>query len=93
VRFNRGALADIDGIAAYIAERNPRAAAELIERFEAVANLLGQSPEIGARTERPNLRKFVAGSYLLVYEITATEIVIHYVRHGARLRPWDSTQD
>jgi plasmid stabilization system protein ParE len=34
VRFNRRALADIDEIATYIAERNPRAAAETMGRTE-----------------------------------------------------------
>jgi len=89
VKFNRGALADIDEIAAYIAERNPKAAAELLARIEAVAKLLERTPEIGTRTDRPNLRKLVIGSYLMVYEITAREVVIHYVRHGARRRPWE----
>ena len=89
VRFNRGALADIDEIAAYVAERNPKAAAGLLARFEAASTLLGQSPEIGVRTERMNLRKLVIGSYLMIYEINAGEVVIHYVRHGARRRPWE----
>ena len=88
VRFNRGALADIDEILNYIADRNPKAASELLQRFEGVARLIGETPEIGIRTERANLRKFVVGSYLLIYEIAATEIIIHYVRHGARQRPW-----
>lgn len=88
VRFNRGALSDIDEILNYIADHNPKAAAELLERFEGVARLIVESPQIGIRTERANLRKFVVGSYLLIYEIAATEIIIHYVRHGARPRPW-----
>ena len=88
VRFNRGALADIDEILAYIGERNPKAAAELQARFERAAELIGHAPEIGTRTERDNLRKFVTDSYLLIYEIAEIEVIIHYVRHGARLRPW-----
>ena len=92
VRFNRAALADIDEITTYIAERNPRAAAGFLARFEAAAGLIGQSPKIGVRIERVNLRKVVVGSYLIIYEITSSEVIIHYVRHGARLRPWEGEQ-
>lgn len=92
VRFNRGALEDINQILDFVAERNPKAAAKLLERFEGVVELIGNTPEIGTRTERSNLRKFVVGSYLLIYEIAPSEVIIHYVRHGARRRPWDSEQ-
>lgn len=88
VRYNRGALADIDEILTYIGERNPKAAAELLARFERTAELIGRAPEIGTLTQRANLRKLVVGSYLMVYEIVASEAVIHYIRHGARRRPW-----
>ena len=47
VRFNRGALSDIDEILNYIADHNPKAATELLERFEGVARLIGETPEIG----------------------------------------------
>lgn len=92
VRYNRGALEDIDEILDFVAECNPKAAAKLLERFEGVVALIGNTPEIGTRTERSNLRKFVVGSYLLIYEIASTEVIIHYVRHGARRRPWESEQ-
>jgi hypothetical protein len=29
------------------------------------------------------------GNYLIVYELGEEEVVIHYVRHGARRRPWE----
>ena len=92
VRYDRGAVADIDEILAYIGERNPKAAAELLARFERAAELIGRAPEIGTRTERSNFRRLVVGSYLMVYEIAATEVVIHYVRHGARRRPWQDEE-
>jgi hypothetical protein len=25
----------------------------------------------------------------MVYEVKADEVIIHYVRHGARRRPWE----
>lgn len=89
VRFNRGALADLGEILSYIAERNPQAAAALLERFEGASRLIGKSPEIGMQTEKANFRTFIVGFYLMVYEIVTDEIIIHYVRHGARQRPWE----
>jgi hypothetical protein len=29
---------------------------------------------------------------LIVYEVGQDEVVIHYVRHGARRRPWEGEQ-
>jgi toxin ParE1/3/4 len=89
VRFNRGALTDIAEILDYVGQRNPRAAAALNQQFEHAAKLIGFMPEIGPRTSRPNLRRFISGNYLIVYEIAGGEAVIHYVRHGARKRPWE----
>jgi addiction module RelE/StbE family toxin len=89
VRFNRGALSDIDEIIGYISEKNPRAAAELAERFKYAAKLIGAMPEIGSRTSRTNFRQLVVGNYLVVYEFIHGEVLIHYVRHGARRRRWE----
>ena len=48
--------------------------------------LLRLYPLIGARTDDPAIRGMVARPYpyLIFYEATAEEIVIHGVRHGAR---------
>jgi toxin ParE1/3/4 len=89
VRFNRAALADIDEITNYIAERNPIAAAQMLSRFEAAARLLEKVPLMGSPTLRENFRQLVIGNYLMVYEIANNEAIIHYVRHGARKRPWE----
>jgi plasmid stabilization system protein ParE len=90
VRYNRGALFDLNEILNYIAERNPAAAAGQLAKFEAAARLIGRNPEIGQLTLREGLRRIVVGRYLMVYEIGAAEITIHYVRHGARQRPWEN---
>jgi toxin ParE1/3/4 len=89
VRFDRAALADISEILDYIESRNPRAAAELLARFEAGAELIGRVPLVGAATQRIDFRRLVVGNYLMVYEVNAEEVIIHYVRHGARKRPWE----
>ena len=89
VRFNRGALQDIGGILDYVAERNPRAAAGLSLQFENAAKLIAAMPEIGSETSRKHFRRLVIGNYLMVYELTGGEAIVHYVRHGARKRPWE----
>ena len=81
LRYSRGALADLDEIFSYIAQDNPQAAARLVSRIE--------RPYIGVATRNSNFRRFPVGKYLIVYEIAADEVVIQYVRHGARRQPWE----
>ena len=90
VKYNRGALNDLNVILSYIGELNPKAAGELLSKFETAIERIAQMPEIGVRTERLDLRKIVVGNYLMVYEYTGTEIIIHYIRHGARKNPWEA---
>jgi toxin ParE1/3/4 len=88
LRYSRGALADLEGIFSYIARDNRRAAARLVARIERVSSLIAEHPYIGTVTRNARFRRFSIGNYLIVYEIGMDEIVIHYVRHGARRRPW-----
>lgn len=90
VRFSRDALADLSEILDYVAARNPAAAARLADEFERTARLIGFMPGVGAPASRPNFRRAVCGNYLVVYELKQEEAIIQYVRHGARLRPWEN---
>jgi len=47
------------------------------------------SPYIGEATRKSRFRRFPVGNYMIVYEVGEDEVVIHYVRHGARRRPWE----
>jgi toxin ParE1/3/4 len=89
LRYERGALADLDEIFAYIAADNPDAAARLVARIEDVAARIADSPFIGQTTRKSGFRRFPVGNYLIVYEVGTDEVIIHYVRHGARKRPWE----
>ena len=84
VRFSPIARGALDEIFAYIAVDNPIAAADLVAHIEQVALLIGHFPEMGKRTKRRDVRTFPVGNYILVYEITHDEVVIHYARHTAR---------
>jgi toxin ParE1/3/4 len=89
LRYERGALNDVDEIFAFIAQDNREAAARLVARVEQAAARITESPYIGEATSRPNIRRFPVGNYLIVYEVARDEVIIHYVRHGARRRPWE----
>jgi toxin ParE1/3/4 len=88
LRYERGALADLDEIFAYIAKDNREAAARLVARFEQVAARIAENPFMGEATRKSRFRRFPVGNYLIVYEVGTDEVVIHYIRHGARRRPW-----
>ena len=92
LRYERGALADLDEIFAYIAQDNREAAARLVARFEELAARLAESPYMGEATRNSRFRRFPIGNYLMVYEVGQDEVVIHYVRHGARRRPWEGEE-
>jgi toxin ParE1/3/4 len=55
-------------------------------RIRALTDLLLRHPHIGRRTSDPAIRRMTTTPYpyLVFYEITQTEIIIHAVRHAAR---------
>lgn len=55
-------------------------------RIKTVTNLLLTHPRIGLQTADPTIRRINASPYpfLIFYEVTEDEIVVHAVRHGAR---------
>jgi toxin ParE1/3/4 len=89
LRYERDVLADLEEIFSYVAADNPDAAGCLVARIENAAARIAESPYIGETTRRPGFRRLPVGNYLIVYEVGNDEIIIHYVRHGARLRPWE----
>lgn len=90
VRWSESSLSDIDDIFSYIDEHNRTAAAAVVERIKAVANLLQDFPEAGHLTDEPGVRMFptVRYPYLVFYTVNPAdaEIVILHVRHGAQER-------
>jgi len=89
LRFERGALADLEEILEYIAKNNRRAAAQLVARIEQATAEIAEQPYLGAATRNPEFRRFPVGNYLIVYEVGSNEVIVHYVRHGARPRAWE----
>jgi toxin ParE1/3/4 len=88
-RFSREALGDLDEIFSWIAARNPVAASELAVKIDEMTRLIGHYPRMGKRTKRSEFRSVTVGNYLIVYKIHQDEVLIRYVRHGARQRVWE----
>jgi len=81
---------DLDGLFAWIAKDNPRAAVETIRRIRAKLDLLAATgfAEIGRPGRDKGTRELVEGPYIIVYEIRKdrNELVVLGVFHGARER-------
>jgi toxin ParE1/3/4 len=86
LRYTLPALADLVSILDYVADRSPQGAARIHTRIRAVADLLLRYPQAGAVTDDPTIRRMTTTPYpyLIFYEATDAEIIIHAVRHGAR---------
>jgi plasmid stabilization system protein ParE len=86
VRYTLPALADLEAILDYIGAQSPRGAKRVQAKIKSVIDLLPRQPLIGTRTDDPPIRCLVVAPYpyLVFYEPTADEIVIHAIRHAAR---------
>jgi toxin ParE1/3/4 len=86
LRYTLPALADLAAILDYIAARSPQGAKRVQARIQAMADLLAIHPHIGVHTDDPAIRRLTTLPYpfLIFYEVTESEIIIHAVRHGAR---------
>lgn len=86
LRYSPSALADLDDILAYIAVRSPSGAQKVQARLQAITKLLLRHPNSGSRTDDPTIRRMTTlpYPYLIFYQATADEIIIHAVRHAAR---------
>jgi toxin ParE1/3/4 len=86
LRYTLPALADLRVILDYIAAHSPQGARRVQARIQTLIDFLLQHPNIGTRTSDPAIRRMTTTPYpyLVFYELTETEIIIHAVRHAAR---------
>ena len=86
LRYTLPSLADLDSILDYIAANSPQGARRVQSRIQASIDLLLLHPQIGTVTDDPDIRRLVIQPYpyLVFYEATEAEIVIHAIRHAAR---------
>jgi toxin ParE1/3/4 len=85
-RYTLPALADLQSILDYIAAASPQGPRRVQRRIQHVVGLLLTHPNIGVRTDDPTVRRLTTTPYpfLVFYEVTKDEIVIHAIRHAAR---------
>ncbi len=86
LRYTLPALADLDSILHYIAAHSPKGAIRVQARIRQIVDLLLVHPRMGVHTDRPTIRRVATSPYpyLVFYEVTETEVIIHAVRHAAR---------
>jgi toxin ParE1/3/4 len=91
VRWTRSALSNLDDLAGYIAQDNPKAAAAMVERILAAIEGLVAHPGRGRPGRVPHTRELVVTGtpYILPYRVKGKSIEILRVFHGARRWPSD----
>jgi len=89
VIWTREAVTEITNIAKYITKDNPPAATALVDRiFTTIEDTLPANPKIGRPGRVVDTREYIIHpSYIVVYTITAKQIVVLTVRHTAQLWP------
>ena len=86
IRYTQPALADLETILSTIASRTPQGAKRVQSKLQTLVDLMSRYPMIGARTHDPSIRRLpiLPYPYLVFYEASGDEIIIHAVRHAAR---------
>jgi len=89
VRYRSRALADLEDIHRFLAQRSPGGARHVLAAIHAAIDAVAEHPESSPRTSDPTIRVKVVGrySYKVFYSITEDAIEIVHIRHAAR-RPW-----
>lgn len=85
-RLTPRAMADIEAIGDYIAQRSPSAALQLTKRLANRWELLATQPRSGALCEDvlTDVRHVVEGEYVTFYRVADGEVVVLRVLHGRR---------
>jgi toxin ParE1/3/4 len=89
-RLSRFALADLEGIANYLGERNPSASDRVLVAIFHTFDRLAIDRELGSSLEglRPGLRMLTPGrpaeKYVVIYYLVPDGVLISGVYHSAR---------
>ncbi|WP_375769502.1 type II toxin-antitoxin system RelE/ParE family toxin [Archangium gephyra] len=93
VRWTHRSIEDLLAIGRYIAEDDPRAARQWVERLRQRATEAAATPKAGRRVpevERENIREVLLRSYRIVYRVLRDEIEVLTVFEGHRRLPGDA---
>lgn len=88
VKWTRTALANLDEEAAYLAQSNPQAAADLVDRIEKAVRLLTDFPAMGRPGRVSGTRELVVTDtpYIVPYRVRGQ--TVHILRVFHTLRKW-----
>jgi len=92
VRWTRRSIEDLRAIGHYIAEDNPTAARQWLERLRQRAHHAAVTPRAGRRVPelaREDIREVFLRSYRIVYRLAGDGIEVLTVFEGHRLFPED----
>jgi toxin ParE1/3/4 len=93
--LSRLALAELDEILGFVAERSPLGAKHVEARFRRAFDLIVRHPEAAQRLEqRPDVRRLPLARfpYVIYYEVAKDQVTVLRILHGAREQPWDESQ-
>jgi plasmid stabilization system protein ParE len=87
IRYTRRALKQLDAILGHIREQSPNGAESVQRRLQEVIDLVDRNPLMGRALRSPGWRRVVAAPYpyLVVYRASQGVVVVHSIRHAARL--------
>lgn len=86
LEFSSEAESDLEQIADYIAQDNPRRALSFIREVRSKCEDLVESPNgfaLVPRYENHGIRRRVHGNYLIFYRVETAKVVIVHILHGA----------
>lgn len=86
LEFSREAESDLEQIADYIAQDNPRHALSFIRELRSKCEDLVENPNgfaLVPRYEHHGIRRRVHRNYLIFYRVESARVVIVHVLHGA----------
>lgn len=86
LEFSNEAESDLERIADYIAEANPRRALSFIRELRSKCQDLIDNPNgfvLVPRYEHHGIRRRVHGNYLIFYRVENARVVVVHILHGA----------
>jgi len=87
LRFTRSALDDLNRLRAFIAKDSPQAARRIGEALRRSILGLTDQPQMGQKLEEPaDVRRWIAGPYVVHYVIDKQTITILRIWHGREQR-------
>lgn len=89
VKWTRTALANLDEEAAYLAQQNPQAATDLVDRIEEAVRRLNEFPAMGRPGRVSGTRELVVTDtpYIVPYRVRGQTVHILRVFHTSRKWP------